>query len=67
MNTDTGVLYEGLAAIHAAERRGEPLALLGDQAARIVRAGHAALRRESRRAKRKGKRKMAEASRRRNR
>ena len=67
MNTDTGKLYEGLPQVHAAERRGEPLALLGAEAAHVVRTGHAALRREQRKSQKKAKRKMAQTSRRRNR
>lgn len=67
MNTDTGKLYEDANAIRAARLRGEPLAVLGPEAARVVRAGQAALRHERQRARRKAKRRMVAGSKRRNR
>ncbi len=59
MNTETGALYEGVAAIRAAEARGEPLVRIGAKAAAIVKAGH--------KAHAKRKRSMAKQSRKRNR
>lgn len=39
MNTDTGQLYDGEAAIRAAEQRGEPIVRIGPRAAEVVRRG----------------------------
>lgn len=39
MNTETGAIYQGLEAIHAAEARGEPIARVSDRVASAVRIG----------------------------
>lgn len=39
MNTETGVIYQGLAAILAAEARGEPIVRVSERVAKAVRIG----------------------------
>jgi len=67
MNTDTGALYTTDEAIAAAQARGEILAFLGPEAARIVKLGQGEQRRRERKASRKAARKQQRASRRVNR
>jgi hypothetical protein len=48
MNTDTGVIYRGDAAIAEAQQRGEPVVIVSEQvAARMEQANRAASRRRS--------------------
>lgn len=63
MNTDTGAVYRGLAAIADAEARGEPLARVSDRVASAVIIGVQVVDR----AKAKRKRKQASKDRKRNR
>jgi hypothetical protein len=63
VNVETGQLYEGLAAIRAAEERGEPLAQVSPMVVKTMRAGQ----RAQAKAKAKGKRKQARQDRKRSR
>jgi hypothetical protein len=47
VNTETATLYRTPEEIAAARARGEPLAEISEEAARVVEAGHDALKRES--------------------
>lgn len=62
MNTETGAIYVGSAAIAAAEQRGEPIVHVSDQVAKTMRAGQ----RAAARATAKRKRKQARTDRKRN-
>lgn len=63
MNVETGQLYEGLAAIRAAEERGEPLARVSPLVVKTMRAGQ----RVQAKTKAKAKRKQARQDRKRSR
>lgn len=43
MNTETGAVYRGDAAVRAAMERGEPIAPISEEVARMVEAGKLAL------------------------
>lgn len=64
MNTETGAIYTGPEIVEAVDR-GEPVVAVSERVVRLVSAGRRAEERAAR--KRKGKRKMAEQSRRANR
>mgnify|MGYP003596963306 CR=1 FL=1 len=49
MNTDTGALYRTPEEIAAAAARGERIVTIGEEAARVVEAGHEAMNRHERR------------------
>lgn len=62
MNTETGTIYTGEAAIAEAERLGEPIVRISDQVARTMRAGQ----RAATKAAAKRRRKQARTDRKRN-
>lgn len=67
MNTDTAELYRGQDAIAAAQAAGLPIVPISEQAARVVAAGHAELRRRQRKVEKKARRTQQKQSRRANR